>query len=135
MKVDQDPDAGRRVLQCACDRTCAWTGREDAIKAGWGARWEGDKRVWECPSCFVPAPPVEFGPPNLATPERILTFAFGTTREREAREQLHADGWRGPKLEAEVARLVEIAQLRAAERRVSARGARAARRAAHRSGW
>lgn len=85
-----DPDEGRRVLQCArCDRTRAWTGREDAIVAGWGSRWENEQRVWECPEHFTPAPPVEPGPPNLALPDSV-SFA-ACSRLPSERAKLRAD--------------------------------------------
>jgi hypothetical protein len=91
-----DPDAGRRVLQCKCDRARPWTGREDALAAGWRSRWVNETRVWDCPEHAVeaaPAPPPE--PPNLTPPQRVLAFAFGTAREQE---QLRRD----------LARLLEV---------------------------
>jgi hypothetical protein len=104
-----DPDEGRRVLQCKCGRARAWTGREDALAAGWRSRWVNETRVWDCPEHAVeaaPAPPP--GPPNLTPPQRVIGFAFGTARERE---QLRRDLARLLEVDAERGRAWTIAVL------------------------
>ena len=95
-----DPDVGRRVLQCRCGRAREWTSREDAIDAGWGARWVEERRVWECPSCYVPPAPAPVQPPNLAPPEQLVAFARGTAVQRQRAQRdltamLSADPERG----------------------------------------
>ncbi len=82
------PDAGRRVVQCPCERAARWSGDEVARLQGWRARWVERRgalvRVWACPGCYVPPPPA-----------RIATALPGYLRdlildgdEAIAREQL-----------------------------------------------
>lgn len=101
MNVAHDPDVGRRVIQCRCGRARAWTGRKDALTAGWASRWVDERRVWDCPEHRVEATPATPpGPPDLTTPA-----AFFGILKRGARGEV-------AKLRADLARVLEVDPVR-----------------------
>lgn len=56
-----DPDVGRRALQCACGASRKHTSVREALAEGWGTNWTRrkgkDERVWFCSDCYLPPDP------------------------------------------------------------------------------
>lgn len=86
-KVVLAEESVRRVVQCRCGASARFRGPEDMWAAGWGSRWVGETRVWQCEACYSPAPPAP-STPSYRVDEAMLeaSAAGGEASERLRRQ-------------------------------------------------
>lgn len=87
----QDPDTGRRVLQCRCGASHRNITPAEALAGGWVRSWSDSGATrWQCPDCAPPPPPerpVDPAPPPPPFPLTAKALS-GEAHERAVAQRI-----------------------------------------------